>query len=166
MPKLTFRLMFLTGFLVCVGLLSYALYVEHALYIDPCPLCIFQRIGFMVAGLFFLLGALHNPRNIGRKIYGVLASLSLIIGGSVSAWHVRMQFLPADQVPDCGPGLAYMYKSFPLEKVLNMVFNGSGECAKIDWTFLGLSMPMWTLVCFVGLLGWTLYATFKAPGKV
>lgn len=165
MHHLTFRNLFLFGLASCAGLLGYALYVQHQLFIDPCPLCIFQRIGFMVAGVFFLAGGIHNPRAFGRKVYAIFAGLALAIGGSISAWHVRMQHLPADQVPDCGPGLNYMLDAFPLERVLEMVFKGSGECAKIDWTFLGLSMPTWTLLWFIGLLAVALWAGFKAPGK-
>lgn len=165
MPQLSFRNLFLFALACCAGLLGYALYVQHQLFIDPCPLCIFQRIGFMAAGVFFLLGGIHNPRALGRKIYAILAGLMLVAGGSISAWHVHMQHLPADQVPDCGPGLNYMLDAFPLERVLEMVFKGSGECAKIDWTFLGLSMPTWTLLWFIGLLGLTLWAGFKAPGR-
>ena len=165
MPTLSFRNLFLFGLASCAGLLGYALYVQHKLYIDPCPLCIFQRIGFMAAGVWFLLGSIHNPRSLGRKIYGILAGVALVAGGSVSAWHIRLQHLPADQVPDCGPGLNYMLDAFPLRRTLEMVFTGSGECANIDWTFLGLSMPVWTLVWFVGLLVLAIYAGFKAPGK-
>ena len=165
MPTLSFRNLFLFGLASCAGLLGYALYVQHKLYIDPCPLCIFQRIGFIAAGVWFLLGAIHNPRSSGRKIYGVLAGLSLVAGGAVSAWHIHLQNLPADQVPDCGPGLNYMLDAFPLSRTLEMVFTGSGECANIDWTFLGLSMPTWTLFWFIGLLVLAVYAGFKARGK-
>lgn len=165
MNRFNFRILNLLGFLSCAGLLGYALYVQHQLFIDPCPLCIFQRVGFMIAGVWFLLATIHNPRSLGRKIYAILSSIALVAGGAVSAWHIRLQHLPKDQVPDCGPGLNYMLDAFPLKRTLEMVFTGSGECANIDWTFLGLSMPTWTLVWFVGLFVMALWAGFKAPGK-
>lgn len=158
----SFRAQYLLGALLCAALLGYALYAQHVMFLDPCPLCIFQRVAFMALGAVFLLGALHGPKSAGgRRAYGVLAALAAAGGISIAGRHVWLQSLPADEVPACGPGLEYMLEAFPLREVLNKVFSGSGECAEVDWTFLGLSMPAWTLVWFVALGVAALWAGFR-----
>jgi len=145
------RLVNLLAFLACVVAMAGALYLEHIEGLDPCPLCIFQRVGIIFAGIFFLLAALHNPKAIGQRVYAVLALIGVAGGGGVAARHVWLQNLPADQVPACGPALDYMMDVFPFLDVLNMVLSGSGECANIDWLFLGITLPMWSLFVFAGL---------------
>ncbi len=145
------RLMNSAGFVACAALLGYAYYSQFVIGLEPCPLCIFQRIGIIAVGVVFGLAALHGPGRIGARVYGVLVALAAAGGGAVSTRHVWLQHLPPDQVPECGPGLEYMLDAFPLSETLRMVFTGSGECAEINWVFLGLSMPAWTLVCFVAL---------------
>jgi len=156
-----FRSQFLLGLLCCLGLLGYALYVQYQQFLEPCPLCIFQRVAFFAAAAVFLLGLLHNPGRAGRRVYGILAALAALIGAGIAGRHVWLQSLPPDQVPACGPGLEYMLDAFPLSKVLSMVFTGSGECANVDWTFLGLSMPAWTLAWFIALAVLALWAGFR-----
>ncbi len=156
-----FRAQFLFGAVACAALLGYALYAQYQMFLDPCPLCIFQRVVFIGMGIVFLLGALHGPKGWGRKLYGVLVFFISMIGVGISGRHVWLQNLPADQVPACGPGLEYMLDAFPLSKALSMVFTGSGECASVDWSFLGLSMPAWTLVCYVLLGLGALWAGFR-----
>ncbi len=159
----SFRVHCVAGAVACAGLLGYALYVQHVLFIAPCPMCVLQRIAFAAFGLVCLIGAIHGPKSrVGRAAYGVLAAVCSIAGGSVAAQHVRLQNLPADQVPACGPGLEYMLDAFPMQKVIAMVLHGSGECATVDWTFAGLSMPVWTLVCFVLLTVAALYAGLRS----
>ena len=130
--------------------MGYALYAQYQLYLDPCPLCIFQRIAVIGMGIAFLLLAIHNPQpGIARKSYLGLLGISAIAGIVVAGRHVWLQYLPADEVPACGPGLGYMLDTFPLGDALKMVFEGSGECAGVDWTFVGLSMPEWVLTMIV-----------------
>ncbi len=159
----SFRAQFFAGFACCAALLGYALYVEHGMLMMPCPLCILQRVAFVVMGLFFLLGALIGPRpGWLRKFNTALVGFGAAAGAGIAAWHVRMQHLPADDVPSCsGMELGYMLEAFPLRTVIERVFTGSGDCAKIDWTFLGLSMPIWTLVWFVGLGAGALWAGLR-----
>ncbi|KRB06558.1 disulfide bond formation protein B [Lysobacter sp. Root690] len=160
--KASFRIQFLLGFLACAGLLAYAFYLQLYEHLEPCPLCIFQRVAFAALGLVFLLGALHGPKKPGgRRGYGVLALLASLGGIAVAGNHVRLQHLPPDQVPACGPGLNYMLDAMPITGVIKKVMTGSGECANVDWTFLGLSMPAWSLVCFVVLALWAAYAAFR-----
>jgi len=142
---------FLIVFACCASLLGFAFYKQHVEYIDPCPLCIFQRVAFMWMGLFALLAALHNPGRGGKKVYGALILSGVVFGLSVAGRHIWMQHLPADQVPECGPGLNYMLQNFPLKEALTSVFKGSGSCAQQKWVWLGLSMPEWTMIWYLGL---------------
>jgi disulfide bond formation protein DsbB len=142
------------GLVVCAGMMTFALYSQHVLGLEPCPLCIFQRVAVVGLGLLFLMAAIHSPGRLGCWIYAALLLLVSLAGSAVSARHVWLQSLPPDQVPSCGPGLDFMLDTFPFTEVLNMVLSGSGECAEVAWSLLGLSMPAWTLI---GLLGLGLY---------
>ena len=157
----SFRSQFALGAAICLALLGYALYVQHRMFLDPCPLCIFQRVAFLGVALVMLVGLVHNPGRIGRRVYGLLALLPAAAGVGIAGRHVWLQSLPPEEVPACGPGLEYMLEAFPLSRALSMVFTGSGECANVDWQFLGLSMPAWTLLWFVALAGLALWAGFR-----
>lgn len=141
----------LAGFIACAGLMAFALYAQYQLYLDPCPLCVFQRMAFIAIGILFILAAIHNPKGWGGRAYAVLIGLVAVDGAAIAGRHVWLQNLPPDEVPTCGPGLDYILESFPPGEALSMIFQGSGECAEIHWQFLGLSMPGWTLIWFVGL---------------
>ena len=151
---------FLSGFLACAGLLAYAFYVQFEQQIQPCPFCIFQRLAFAAAGVVFLVGGLHAPvGRTGRRIYGVLAFLAAGIGAGIAARHVWVQLFPPE-LPACGPGLNYMLETQTWLGVVRKVLVSSSDCSMIDWTFLGLSMPAWTLVWFVALALLALVAGF------
>jgi len=135
-----------TGAAVCTGMMGFAFYAQYRLLLDPCPLCILQRVAVISLGIVFLLAALHNPSRWGDRVYGALLALVTIAGAAVAGWHVRLQNLPAEDVPSCGPGLDYMLENFPLGDALQMVFKGSGECAEVVWRLFGLSMPSWVLI--------------------
>ena len=145
----------------CAALLGYALYVQHALFLDPCPLCIFQRVAFMWIGVVALVLAVHNPGPVGRWLYLALLWLGGTVGAGIAGRHIWLQNLPPDQVPECGMGLNYMLDTMPFAEVLGQVFRGSGECAAIDWTFVGLSMPWWTLIWYIVLSAIALLVVVK-----
>ncbi len=151
----TSRRVYLVGMLMCVALLLAAAYFQHILLLEPCPLCILQRLMVMVTGGVFLLAFLHNPRGLANRIYGGLIVISTMIGAGISTRHVWLQNLPPELVPSCGPGLNFMLENFPLRRTIELVFRGSGECAEVDWSLLGLTIPAWTLIAFVvlGVLG-------------
>lgn len=162
--RASFRTQFLLGFVACAGLLAYAFYVQLQDGLEPCPLCIFQRVGFAALGLVLLVGGLHAPKGAGaRRGYGVLALVAAAFGAAIAGRHVWLQSLPPEDVPTCGPGLDYMLDAMPISGVIRKVLTGSGECAAVDWTFLGLSMPAWTLACFVLLGAWSAFAAFRRP---
>jgi protein dithiol:quinone oxidoreductase len=139
----------------CALLLGYAYYLQHFQGLEPCPLCIFQRVAVFGLGVVFLLAAIHNPGALGARVYAVLIGLVALAGAGVSARHVYIQSLPPGQVPECGATLDFMLEVFPLVDVVRKVLTASGECGVVDWRFLGLSIPAWTLICFValGILG-------------
>ena len=161
----SFRAQFLLGFVVCVALLGYAIYLQLHDGLEPCPLCIFQRIAFAALGLVFLLGALHGPRGKGgRAGYGLLALIAALAGIGVAGRHVWLQVMPRDAMSSCGPPLSFLSETMGPFEVLRTVLTGTGDCGNVDWRFLGLSMPMWSLAWFVLLAAWAAYAGFRARG--
>ena len=142
--------------------MSFALYLEHVQGLNPCPLCVFQRVGLIGLGIFSLIGLLHNPKKRAMRIvYAVLGGLCILWSTAVAARHVWLQNLPPDKVPSCGPGLNYLIDALPLKNVLSQVLSGSGECAVIDWTFLGQSLPVWSLLFFSLLLIISMYQIIR-----
>lgn len=157
------RTWFFIGFLSCFSMLAVGAYFQLVMDLEPCPLCISQRIAILLTGAFFLAAAIHNPLNLGRKIYAISGSGVALIGAGISTRHVWLQNLPPEEVPECGPGLAYIYENFPLTETLKLMFNGTGECAEVLWTFLGLSIPGWTLVAFLGLATVSILQFWNVP---
>lgn len=155
------RSIYLTGFLGCVILIAVALYFQYVMNLEPCPLCIVQRVFFVVVGIICLVAFIHNPKSWGNKIYGILGAISAAAGAAVAGRHVWLQNLPPELVPECGPGLEYMLRVFPLTQVIDMVFTGSGECAEVAWQFLGLTIPGWTLVVYIVIALIALYQAFR-----
>ncbi|HTW74239.1 MAG TPA: disulfide bond formation protein B [Steroidobacteraceae bacterium] len=152
----------LLGFLVCVGLLGYAWYAQAVLGLEPCPLCIFQRIGIGLIGLLFVLAAVHGPRRWGGRVYGVLLVLAALGTMGVAARHVWIETRPPGTIASCGASLTYMLQIFPPGEVIRKVLTGSGECAKINWRLLGLTMPAWVLIAAAGLALLAIAANFRA----
>jgi len=146
---MTPRIGYIAGFLTCVGLLCFALYLQYFQQQDPCPLCILQRVVFLALMLVFLIAAIHGPGRVGGIVYGGVLFVVASTGAVIATRHVWLQHLPKDQVPACGPGLEYMFKNFPLSRALGKVLSGSGECAEVGWKFLGLSIAGWSLVWFL-----------------
>jgi len=147
----------LLGFCACAGLIAAAYYLQLVKGVEPCPLCIMQRVAVFATGIAFLAAALHHPGRIGARIYGGLISVLSLIGSVVAGRHVWLQYMPAEKRPACGPGLEYLFGTFgPLEAVAR-IFRGSGECGAVDWTLLGLSVPHWTLLAFIVFTVWALF---------
>lgn len=139
----------LIAFLSCSLLLAAAFYFEFIVGLTPCPLCIAQRVAFILLGIIFLLAALHNPKRMGRSTYGFIALLTSIIGIGLAGRQVWLEYHPPPANDTCMPGLSYMLQHLPLDQTLTVMFTGTGECAQINWTFVGLSMAEWTLIMFV-----------------
>jgi protein dithiol:quinone oxidoreductase len=149
------RLVNLTGFALCAALIAYALYSQLHLGLEPCPLCIFQRIGIALIGVVFLAAALHHPRGWGRYLYALAIALAALATLLVAARHLYVQSLPPGTLPSCGAPLSVLLKFTPLWEVVRKVLSGSGECSEVSWRFLGLTMPAWVLLwaCALGTAG-------------
>jgi disulfide bond formation protein DsbB len=152
------------GLLACAGLMGYALYAQYVLGLAPCPLCIFQRIATIATGVLFLIATLHNPRPSGARVYGVLIALAALCGVLVSSRHIWIQAQPPGTVAACGADLNYLLEIMPVTDVVTKVLTGSGECGKVDWTLLGLSMPWWGAISLARLGAWALLVNFKKSG--
>jgi len=148
-----------------IGLMAYALFAQYVQGYEACPLCIFQRVALIALGLVLLVGALHAPVGAGARAYGLLGVIAAAAGIGIAGRHLYLQSLPPDQVPACGPGLDYLWDTFPMLDMLRLVFTGSGECAEVNWSFLGLSMPGWVLIWFVILGGVALVANWKRVSR-
>ena len=164
------RMLLAGGFAICVALMAAAVWLQHIEGLEPCPLCVLQRGAVIVLGVLMLAGAIHDPGTVGRRVYGVTITVAAIAGAAVAGRHVWLQSLPPDQTPECGPGLEYMLGAFPLADVLGMILRGSGECAEVQWTFLSLSIPEWTLLVFIAFVLFGLWliaarSTAHAPNR-
>lgn len=151
MTQFSPRLIFSVLFLSVASLLGYGYYLQYVDGLHPCNLCIFERVCFAAVGIVSLVGIIHGSRGFASRLYFALTAIAAIAGAAIAGRHVWIQNLPADEVPECGPGLDYLMSAFPLQSVIQTVLKGSGDCAEVTWTFLSLSIPAWALLCFVGL---------------
>ena len=146
------RIFFISIFCICLALLFFGLYLEHfQKSLEACPLCIFQRIAYILIGLIALIGATHNPKDLFLVIYKFLIIITAITGALIAGRQVWLQHLPPELVPECGPGLDYMLNVFPLSDAIKMILSGSGECAEVQWRFIGFSIAEWSLIMFIGI---------------
>jgi disulfide bond formation protein DsbB len=139
------------GFIGCVALLGYAYYAQYKLGLEPCPLCIFQRIGFAALGVVFLIAGLHNPRGWGKTVYAILIAVASLATAGVAIRHLYVQSLPPGTIPACGAPLDVLLQFTPVTEVIRKVLTGSGECSQVNWKFLGLAMPAWVLIWALAL---------------
>lgn len=137
--------------LCCAALLGYALYTQYFQGLIPCALCMTQRFFYVVIAATALLAAIHKPAIVGRRIYVGLMVAGSAFGAAVAGRQVWLQHLPEDQVPACGPSLEYILDTLPLSEAFTTLMMGDGNCAEVVWTFLGQSMPTWSLIWFVVL---------------
>jgi disulfide bond formation protein DsbB len=161
---ISYRASRLFFFLFCHELIIAAYYFQFVDNLEPCPLCILQRVCFAFLALLFLIAGLHNPGHKGQLVYNILAFIPAATGVYVAGTHTWLQHLPKNEVPTCGPGLNYLLDTLPVTDALQQIFRGSGECADVSWRLYGFSMPEWTLAIFSGftlMLGWMIWKGFK-----
>ncbi len=150
----SYRALNFYGFTLCVAALSFAVfYLERVLFLDPCPLCIFDRFVIAGIGLVFLVALAHNPRSFLARIYGLVSVLLCVTGIGLASRHIWLQRLPPEQVPACGADLYFMLDTLPLLEVIKEALTASGSCAETNWSFAGLTIPEQTLLLFLVLLG-------------
>jgi disulfide bond formation protein DsbB len=144
------RWLFLAGFLFSIGLIAFAVYLQTAQGVEPCPLCIIQRVFFLGLGAVCLVAVVHSASGRANRIYGALMVLLALGGGGVAARQVWLQHHP-DPTAECGAGLSYLFQNSPLPEAIATIFRGSGDCSEVGWTLLGFSIPEWSLVAFAAL---------------
>ena len=147
MTRLSTRTFFTIGFAVCAALLGFALYLQHFANLEPCPLCMLQRVAFMFLGLVCLIGAVHDPRRTGERVYAGLAAVTAATGVGLAARHVWLQYNPP-QFASCAGDLYSQLERLPLGRVIANAIRATGDCAKVDWTMLHLSIAEWSLLWF------------------
>lgn len=155
------RMVYLGLALAALLAMLFAAYLEHQLGLQPCPLCMSQRVFVVLGGLIALLAVLHNPRGPGRRVYGALCVLAATVGAAIAGRHVWLQYLPPEEVPACGPSLEYMLETLPFSETLSIVLMGDGNCAETQWTLLGLSIPEQTLILFIVVAIVSLWQTLR-----
>jgi disulfide bond formation protein DsbB len=160
------RARYAAGAAVCAVLLGTGYYLQYFDGQEPCPLCLVQR-GFYYAVLVVLaVAALHAPGRTGGITYSVAAFVFAAGGAAVAARQVWLQHLPPDQIPPCGPDLFFMLENLPLTRTLQKLFAGSGQCAEVGWTFLGLSIAEWSLAWFAALALYGLWLAARAGSRL
>ncbi|MFB6348526.1 disulfide bond formation protein B [Moraxella marmotae] len=167
MSKLTYRtLNWLLTLIMIVASIFAIGYLQNHLLLDPCPLCIFQRIGLWIMGLFALIAALINPKNTAVRLLLWLCGMAGTLWGmGVAARHTWIHYVPSAEPPACGPGLEYWVQTMPMGDVLTTVLTANGDCAMIDWTLFGLSIPAQTLILFVVIFVIQLFVLQKIRQK-
>ncbi|MDE2388236.1 MAG: disulfide bond formation protein B [Betaproteobacteria bacterium] len=150
------RLLFLFILLCCISLLGYAQFLQHVQGLLPCPLCVAQRIAYWLLGLTALLAFVHNPKAIGRRTYGFLLCGFALTGAIIAARHAWLMRYP--EAFECGisPEEAFL-NSLPIAGWWPGMFEANGDCASIDWKFLSLTIPDWSLITFMSLGSLALY---------
>lgn len=164
LSRLPSRTLFALVALCCGLLMGYALFAQYVQGYEPCMLCMVQRVFVCATGIVALVAALHGPGITGRRAYGVLAALASFGGAYVAGRHVYLQQLALtapEQLDGCAPSFEYALQNYGLPKFLGTIFIREQDCGVIDWTFLGLSMPAWTLFWFVVIAIFALWAGFR-----
>jgi disulfide bond formation protein DsbB len=159
LKNINFRL--LCGFclLICLASLVGAAYLQYVAGLQPCSMCILQRWIFIGLTLVLIIAFLQNPQHLGQRLYGVSIILLSTVGSIIAGRQVWLQHLPPEARPECGPGFDFLMQNFPMMEAFHYIFSGSGECAIIDWTFLGQSLAVWSLVLFIILILLGLWTT-------
>ena len=163
---MSFRIGAALGALVCASLLGFGYYLQYVRGLEPCPLCLVQRFFFYAVLGTLLAASIHAPARTGAMVYGGIAAFFAAGGFAGAARQVWLQHLPPEKVPQCGPDLFYMLENFPLSRTLKTLVAGTGECAVVDWTFLGLSIAEWSAAWFAALFVYVLWLALRTPGSV
>lgn len=134
-----------------IGSVLIAAFIEPFASMNPCPMCMMQRALYLAVGVFAILTLITVKHTITKSIFASIGLICATIGTAVAGRQVWLQHLPAEEVPACGPPLEYMLEVFPLLEVVQHALMGTGDCAEVQWQWLGLSIPGWSIVLFLGL---------------
>ena len=159
------RIVFGAIFAACAALVLTAIfYFQQELGLEPCPMCILSRYTFIAIALVALVAAIHGPRPVATRVYAVLVALLGVTGIGISARHSYLQHFPP-KVESCGADLEFLLNTMPWSQAFPRIFAGTGSCSKVDWSFLGLSIPEWAGVWFLGFAAASLWVAFRKPAR-
>ena len=145
----SYRLLYMLGFFYCAGVIAIAYLLEHIYQLEPCSLCLLQRLVIATVGILFMLGTIINCKNILGYFFSSLLFIVNSCGIFLAGRQVWLQSLPADLVPSCSAGIVRLMEVYPLFKALSMVISGTGDCAKIEFKLFGLSIAALSLINFI-----------------
>ena len=156
------RILNFANFAFSMTAIGIVLYMQYVMFLPPCGLCISQRIFIILCGVTCLAGAIHNPSPKGQRIYAGVAAAMTVFGSYFAGRQIWLQHLPEEQIPACGPGLNYLLQNFPLVDALNFLLQGDGNCAEVQFRFLGLlTIPEMAMVAFVMLFATCMLILFR-----
>ena len=148
-------------FVACASLVAFAIfYMQEELGLEPCPMCVLSRYSFIAIGIVSLVAAIHGPRaGAPLKAYALLVALLSAIGIGISVRHSYLQHFPP-RIETCGTDLNFLVSNLPLSQAFPKIFAGTGSCTRVDWSFLGLSIPEWAGIWFAGFAVLVLWLAF------
>jgi protein dithiol:quinone oxidoreductase len=149
--------------LTCVAMLAFGMYLQHVVGLEPCPMCIVQRYAMILVALWAVIASATAKIGI-QKAGAVLLIITAVGGAFVAARQSWLQWYPPE-VASCGRDIYGMIETFPLQRVIPMIFRGSGDCSQVDWTFLGGSIANWSFLCFCGMALISTYLLFRSAQK-
>lgn len=163
MTSLSFRAWMALIAAACVVMLAFGVYLQHVVGLEPCPMCIVQRYAMIMVAVLAIIAAATAKKGIQTTAAGLLV-VTALAGAFVAARQSWLQWYPPE-VASCGRDIYGMIETFPLQRVIPMIFRGSGDCTKIDWTFLGGSIANWSFVCFCGMALVAIYWLLRPATK-
>jgi len=164
MSRLSSRAWFFIGFLVCTGLILIALYLQYFVHLEPCPLCMLQRVCFITLGMVFLVGALHGPGKTGTRVYAFVGLIPAFTGLGLAARHTWLQYNPPEYV-SCAGDFYSQLDRITIGRLISNALRATGDCSKVDWTLLKLSIAEWSLIWFLILAVLGLFLLVRAPAR-
>ena len=147
------RVYFILSLLLCCISLIGVLFLENFFQLTPCPLCLIQRICLISIILVCFIAVAHNPKKYGYIIYGSLLLLMTLTGLIVAARQIWLQHQPPGSIASCGADIKFMFQNLPFTNFVGYLFQGTADCAEVQWKFLDISLPGWSIILFICLAG-------------
>lgn len=163
LSRFSFRQIMALIALGCVAMLSFGFYLQHVGGLEPCPMCIVQRYAMILIAIWAIIAAATGVKGIQISA-SWLVVITALGGAFVAARQSWLQWYPPE-IASCGRDIYGMIETFPLQNLVPMILKGSGDCTKIDWTFLGGSIANWSFVCFCGIAFMALWVSSSTKFK-
>lgn len=150
-------------FLFCLGLIGFAIYLQTVMLVAPCPMCEMQRLVFLLIAFISMIALLLKPKHKGICWFGSITGGLSLLGVLLAGHQVWLEIYPPPASDVCGVSLSYLFKVLPFSSAVKMAILGTGDCAKVTWRLLGLSIPAWSFISYVVLGFLSLYSIKAAP---